>query len=177
MNSINYFLGRNLCEWITNATKRGKDNLQNTRINRLAAAQVEYSERGELLVPQHSPVLCMCSLLSPVCPKGGQSSLGDTVTHFWDIPWTRSSLGYCALLLTRRSSNRLTKEVQWMEIKKQQTLVLHWLKFIVLKEFILGCKFSREWEISKGQRLAFHWWPWMLPLVTPGNSQRTAGFQ
>lgn len=34
--------------------KGEKTMLQNTRTNRLAAAQVEYTQRGELLVPQHS---------------------------------------------------------------------------------------------------------------------------
>lgn len=155
-------------------------HVQNSRIERLAAAQVEHTQTEEGCWFHSTLVLCMCSLVSPVCPKGGQSSSGDTVTHFWDIPWTRSSLEYCALKLTWRNSNGLTKEAQWMETEKKtnpQTQVLHWPKSVVSKEFILGFKFSGEWEISRGQRLAFHQWPWMSLLVTPGNSQRTAGLQ
>lgn len=94
-------------------------HVQNSRIERLAAAQVEHTQTEEGCWFHSTLVLCMCSLVSPVCPKGGQSSSGDTVTHFWDIPWTRSSLEYCALKLTWRNSNGLTKEAQWMETEKK----------------------------------------------------------
>lgn len=63
--------------------------MQNSRTNRLAAAQVEYAQMGQGLLVPHNPWCCgtpgklykYTPMVSPTCLQGGQSSSGDTVTY------------------------------------------------------------------------------------------------
>lgn len=59
--------------------------VQNTRITRLAAAQVECTDRGWPVPEISGTVHVQSGVPSP--PEGGQSSFGDTVTHFSGALW------------------------------------------------------------------------------------------
>lgn len=102
-------------------------------MKRLVVAWEAYTGMGQgLLVAQQLWQYCGSGkpykdtpLESPICLKGGQSSLGDPVnTLLRDITWTLSYWGYCWLQLAWKSRNSLTKEGQGMEIKLKQASAL-----------------------------------------------------